>query len=151
MKLKFLRYYTTIALSASLLSTCPRAAVGAIVVSTKGRTVGTGYNGSPKGTPHCDEVGCVVDKHGSCIRSTHAEINALLGVSAEDLQDAALFCTHQPCLNCTKAILNSGVSHVYYVKSYSGGELHDELRQQLITMSTVVFEQVKEVLNGSDC
>jgi len=61
--------------SLSKLGTCKRAKVGALIVRD-GRIISTGYNGSPPGFPHCEDVGCeMVDGH--CIRTTHAEANAI--------------------------------------------------------------------------
>lgn len=59
----------------SMLGTCKRARVGALIVRD-GRIICTGYNGSPPGEVHCIDVGCdMVDGH--CIRTTHAEANAI--------------------------------------------------------------------------
>src|SRR5690348_17307641 len=55
--------------------TCPRARVGC-VIEKDGRTLSTGYNGSPPKEPHCDDVGCQMED-GHCIRTTHAEANAI--------------------------------------------------------------------------
>lgn len=68
-------YFIRIAKEVASRSTCPRAAVGAVIVQDN-RILATGYNGAPTGAPHCTEVGCqVVDGH--CIRAVHAEINAI--------------------------------------------------------------------------
>lgn len=103
-------------------STCPRLAVGAVVVRDK-RILTTGYNGSPSGMAHCEDVGClirVVDGRESCQRTLHAEQNAIIqaayhGVS---VNGASVYCTHQPCLLCVKMILNSGIYGVYYAGGY---------------------------------
>ena len=72
-------YFMNIAHEVSTRSTCNRKHVGAVVVRNK-TILSTGYNGSIKGLPHCDEVGCeMVDGH--CIRTTHAEANAILKVA----------------------------------------------------------------------
>jgi dCMP deaminase len=115
-------YFMRIAHEVATRSTCPRLAVGAVVVRDR-RILTTGYNGSPSGMPHCDEVGClirVVDGRESCQRTLHAEQNALIqaayhGVS---VRDAAMYCTHQPCLLCVKMIMNSGIREVYYAGGY---------------------------------
>ena len=59
---------------------------------------------------HCIDEGCLIED-GHCIRTIHAEMNALLqcakqGVSTEG---ATIYVTHFPCLNCTKSIIQ-GVS-----------------------------------------
>lgn len=107
-------------------STCLRRDVSAIIVKDN-RIISTGYNGSPKGVKHCEELGCLREKlnvpsgerHELC-RGIHAEQNAIiqaakLGVSIEG---ATLYCTHQPCILCAKMIVNSGISRVVYGEGY---------------------------------
>lgn len=69
-------FFIRIAKEVSSRSTCPRAAVGAVIVKDN-NIISTGYNGAPAGEPHCLDVGCkIVDGH--CTRATHAEENAIL-------------------------------------------------------------------------
>ena len=57
-------------------ATCDRKHVGCLIV--RNRTIlSTGYNGSIRGTPHCDEVGHLME-NGHCVRTTHAEANAII-------------------------------------------------------------------------
>jgi len=141
MKDKFLRYFMSNAFSAAQLSTCPRASVGAVIVSAVGKVVGTGYNGAPRGVPHCEEVGCILDGNGSCAMAVHAEINAILGLSHFELEDATLFCTHRPCFGCTKVILNTGIVAVYYAKEYNAGPFADRLIE--LSKGRVYFAKVE--------
>ncbi len=110
-------------------SSCNREGrhIGAVVVKDK-RILTTGYNGAPSGVANCVERGeCLRDKlgipsgtrHELCY-AVHAEQNAIaqaakLGIS---LQDATLYCTHQPCVICAKMIINSGISKVIYKYGY---------------------------------
>lgn len=111
-------------------STCQRLAVGAVVVREK-RMIAGGYNGSVSGGVHCIDEGCyVVDGH--CVRTIHAEMNALLqcskfGVAAEG---AEIYVTHFPCLHCTKAIIQAGINAVYYSEDYKNNPYAIELLQQ---------------------
>ncbi|WP_347862710.1 ComE operon protein 2 [Salimicrobium sp. PL1-032A] len=99
-------------------STCERLAVGAVIVRDK-RMIAGGYNGSVTGGVHCIDEGCyVVDGH--CIRTIHAEMNALLqcakfGVATDG---AEIYVTHFPCVHCTKAIIQAGIRSVYYSEDY---------------------------------
>lgn len=129
MKDKFLRYFMQNAISASQLSTCPRAAVGCVIVRYDGKIVSTGYNGAPRHLNHCTDVGCFIGPNGNCLRSVHAEANALLGLQKLEVTGSTLFCTHRPCLDCTKLILNSGISFVYFLKSYDCGPLALEMTE----------------------
>ena len=64
-------YFMDITFQVAKRSTCDRARVGAVIVKDK-RILTTGYNGSPAGLPHCDEIGhLMVDGH--CVRTLHAE------------------------------------------------------------------------------
>ena len=101
--------------------------VGAIIVKNK-RILTTGYNGAPAGIKSCKEKGeCLRIKlnipsgtrHELCY-AIHAEQNAIiqaakLGVS---IDGATLYCTHQPCVICSKMIVNAGISRVVYAKPY---------------------------------
>jgi dCMP deaminase len=69
-------YFMQIAHTVSSRATCPRAAVGCVLMRDH-RILTTGYNGAPRGVAHCTEVGCtLVNEH--CLRATHAEANAVV-------------------------------------------------------------------------
>ena len=103
------------------LSTCSsRAQVGAVLFDPGFRIVATGYNGSPQGFPHCNDVGCVTDASGSCIVAVHAEVNAILqcaitGISTRGLH---LYTTHSPCDRCAIVIVRAGITAVTYGIEY---------------------------------
>ncbi|WP_432355192.1 ComE operon protein 2 [Sporosarcina sp. A2] len=108
-------------------STCTRLAVGAVVVRDN-RIIAGGYNGSVSGGDHCIDKGCyVVDNH--CIRTIHAEMNALLqcGKYGTPAAGSSLYVTHFPCLQCSKAIIQAGISKVYYGEDYRNNEYAIEL------------------------
>lgn len=101
-----------------LRSTCERLKVGALIVKDN-RVIAGGYNGSVSGEAHCIDVGCYVEG-GHCIRTIHAEINALLqcskfGVSTEG---SSVYVTHFPCVHCTKSMIQAGVKNIYYAEDY---------------------------------
>ncbi|WOV85492.1 ComE operon protein 2 [Sporosarcina jeotgali] len=108
-------------------STCTRLSVGAVVVRDN-RIIAGGYNGSVSGGDHCIDKGCyVVDNH--CIRTIHAEMNALLQCGKYGIPAAGstLYVTHFPCLQCSKAIIQAGISKVYYGTDYRNNEYAIEL------------------------
>ncbi|MGD8624847.1 MAG: cytidine/deoxycytidylate deaminase family protein [Anaerolineae bacterium] len=111
-------YFMQITLQVARRSTCPRAAVGAVIVREK-RILTTGYNGAPAGLPHCTEVGCLmVNDH--CVRTLHAEQNAIIqgALHGVDVSGSTIYVTHQPCLICAKMIINAGIERVIYAGDY---------------------------------
>lgn len=113
--------YMSIAKSMSALSTCNRRAVGCAIVSPEGFILSTGYNGSPTGMTHCKADGCMLDPESErCIRSLHAEINAIISASrfGTSLENASIYVTARPCLQCTLALIQSGVKEVIYGEEY---------------------------------
>lgn len=74
-------YFAGIAEAVSKRATCPRASVGAVIVSEDNRILSTGYNGSTRGDLHCTDPesiggGCLIED-GHCQRALHAEVNAV--------------------------------------------------------------------------
>ena len=116
------RYFMNLAREAATRSTCPRKAVGAIVVRDKA-VLATGYNGSLRGLPHCTEVGCLIESD-HCVRTVHAEANALLQAARHgvSIDGADIYVTASPCWDCFKLIVNAGVRRVLY------GEFYRDLR-----------------------
>lgn len=118
---------TEMAVIASKRSTCSRKRVGAII-ALDGRVLSIGYAGSPAGTPHCTDVGCLIGPEGGCVRTVHAELNAIAFAAKQgiSLNHSTLYCTDSPCLSCAKAIINAGIIAVRYIREYrdlSGLEL----------------------------
>ena len=103
-------------------STCDRKHVGAVIVRDK-TILSTGYNGSLRGAPHCDEIGhLMVDGH--CVRTIHAETNAIIQAALHGVstKGATCYVTHLPCINCTKALINAGIARIVYSTAYRTDE-----------------------------
>ncbi len=114
----------------ALRSTCERLMVGATIVRDK-RIIAGGYNGSVSGSVHCIDEGCyVIDGH--CVRTVHAEMNALLQCAkfGAPTEGAEIYVTHFPCLNCCKAIIQSGIKTVYYAADYKNHPYAIELFEE---------------------
>lgn len=114
------QYFMTMARLIATRATCDRKHVGAVIVNAAHRVVATGYNGSPRGQPHCDDVGHLlkkIDGRLSCIRTLHAESNALdyAGTNAEG---CTMYVTVLPCYECAKRMVNAGIISVYYGEHY---------------------------------
>jgi dCMP deaminase len=115
-------YFLKIAYAVSERSTCERAYVGCVLVRDK-RILTTGFNGSPAGQAHCDEAGhLMVDGH--CVRTIHAETNAIIQAALHGVstRGATCYVTHLPCINCTKALINAGITRIVYSVSYRTDE-----------------------------
>src|SRR5437667_1242319 len=90
-------YFMNIARQAATRSTCDRKHVGAVIV--RNRTIlSTGYNGSIRGMPHCDDVGHEME-NGHCVATIHAEANALIQAARNgvNIEGAELYTTARPC------------------------------------------------------
>ncbi len=110
-------------------STCDRKHVGAVIVRDR-MILTTGYNGSIRGLPHCDDVGHLMDE-GHCVRTTHAEANALVqaarnGVSVDG---AGIYVTASPCFGCFKLIANAGLVRIVFGEFYRDERIFDFSRQ----------------------
>lgn len=111
-------YFMQIAHAVSTRSTCDRAHVGAVLVLEK-RMLSAGFNGSPSGLDHCDEVGhLMVNDH--CVRTIHAEANAIIQAALHGVstKGATCYVTYFPCLSCTKMLINAGISRIVYDIDY---------------------------------
>lgn len=102
-------------------STCDRLHVGA-VFSLEGRILAQGYNGSPKGMPHCPPDHDTED----CL-AVHAEANAISWAARNGvrLDFSELHVTHEPCLQCARLLVNVGVDKITFQEAY---RLHDGYR-----------------------
>lgn len=122
--------------------------VGAVIVRDH-RILTTGYNGAPAGITSCKERGeCLRNKlgiasgtHHEVCYAIHAEQNAIIqaakiGVS---IQDATLYCTHQPCAICAKMIVNAGIARVVYIHPYP-----DDFSRKILSESGIIVEQYTE-------
>ncbi len=94
--------------------TCLKAKVGAVFVSEDHEILATGYNGAPRGLPSCEEAGCLLDSRGNCVRTSHAELNAVVQAAKRGtpLQGSTLYVTRFPCLTCAKALINLGLGQL---------------------------------------
>ena len=118
-----------IARTVATRATCPRASVGCVLVRDH-RILTTGYNGSPRGVAHCTQVGCAVF-NDHCLRATHAEANAIVQAALHGvtLAQSTAYCTHQPCVNCTKLFISAGIAKIVYEEAYPDRLAHDLLAE----------------------
>ena len=120
-------YFTQMADSISKRATCDRGRSGCVIVKDN-RLLVTGYVGSPKGLPHCDDVGHKLkiveheDGHRTqhCVRTVHAEQNAICQAArfGIPLDGSTLYCRMTPCRVCAMLIINCGIKRVLCEKKY---------------------------------
>jgi dCMP deaminase len=119
-------YFVSIANLVRERSTCLRRQVGAVLVKNK-RILATGYNGAPKGMPHCSETGCIRSRHDvppgqrhELCRGIHAEQNAIVQAAAfgVNITGSTLYCTHFPCVLCVKMLINAGITRLVVEQDY---------------------------------
>ena len=120
-------YFMEMAELTAKRSTCMRRNVGAVIVQDK-HIIATGYNGAPKGIPHCEEIGGCLrermkvpsgERHELC-RALHAEQNAIIQAAtlAQSIEGASIYITNQPCVICAKMIINAGIKRFVVKEGY---------------------------------
>jgi len=111
-------YFMAIARQVATRSTCDRKHVGAVIVRDR-MILATGYNGSLRGLPHCDDIGHLMDG-GHCVRTVHAEANAIVQAarSGVRLEGGEIYVTASPCFGCFKLIANAGLARVVFGEFY---------------------------------
>lgn len=127
-------------------STCLRRDVSAIIVKDN-RIISTGYNGSPKGVKHCEELGCIREQMGvpsgqrhELCRGIHAEQNAIVqaAVYGVSIKDATIYISHSPCVLCAKMIINAGIRNVKYLEGYP-----DESSLEILSEAGIIVEKLE--------
>lgn len=145
-------YYLNIAKDVAKRGTCIRRNYGAVIVKDN-RIVSTGYTGSPKGCPNCCDVGkCERERLNipsgqryELCKSVHAEQNAIIKASAEELDGAVLvLCGIDsrtgevlnksfPCDLCQRMIINAGISTIVY---YENGKVNHTYVHELVKLQS---------------
>ncbi len=112
------QYFMAIATQVATRSTCDRKHVGAVIVRDK-MILATGYNGSLRGLPHCDDVGHLM-QDGHCVRTVHAEANAIVQAAHNGVrtEHASIYVTASPCFSCFKLIVNGGIRRIVFGEFY---------------------------------
>jgi len=142
-----------VAREVSTRSTCLRRKVGAIIVHDK-RILATGYNGAPRGLPHCLDVGCLREaqnvpsgqRHELC-RGLHAEMNAIIQAACygAPISGGVLYTTTHPCVLCAKMIINAGLTRVVVAEKYP-----DELAESMLAQAEVEVVHLDEDTEDSE-
>ena len=116
---KFDIAYLKMALEWAKLSYCKRKQVGALIVKVR-MLISDGDNGTPSGF----ENQCEDEEGKTHWYVLHAEANAILKLAAstQSAKGATLYITLSPCKECSKLILQAGISRLVYIDEYSDNE-----------------------------
>lgn len=118
--LKWHEYFMAVAMLTSQRSQDPKTQVGACIRNVRFQLVGMGYNGFPSGCSDeqfswepADPLKPLDNKY---LYVCLAVSNAIMHKTTDDLRGCTLYTTHLPTLECVKLIIQSGISHVYYLQ-----------------------------------
>jgi dCMP deaminase len=149
-------YFMELANAAAKRATCDRGRSGCVIVRDR-QVLVTGYVGSPRGLPHCDEVGHlfkkVVHEDGTvtqhCVRTVHAEQNAIcqaarLGIA---LENGTLYTRMTPCRTCAMLIINCGIKRVVCERKYHAGAESEELFKQAGVQLEFIHDEIQKYEN----
>ena len=136
-------YFMNIAAEVATRSTCDRKHVGAVIVRDK-TILSTGYNGSVRGLPHCDDAGHMMED-GHCVATIHAEANAIIQAAKNGVRvdGADIYITASPCWNCFKIVTNAGIKNIYYGEFYRDDRIFDAAKHLGMIVSQIKVPKVR--------
>lgn len=138
--------FINIALEIAKASKCVSKQVGAVIVRD-GRILSTGYNGTPAGFTNCCDhwEGNYTSEHHEWSKTyeIHAEMNAIIWAAREgiSIKGATIYVTLEPCSDCSKNIIASGIKRIVYDKSYE--HTNSDVVTNFIKENAVVIEQIE--------
>lgn len=147
MHISWNQYFMGVALLSAKRSKDPSTQVGACIVNNDNRIIGIGYNGFPRG---CDDDKFPWGKTGSFENTkypyvVHAEANAILNSTVSSLKGATLYVTLFPCNECTKLLIQSGISHIIYMSDKHSGEASDIASKKMLDAAGITYEKMPEL------
>jgi len=140
--------FINIALEIAKASKCVSKQVGAVIVRD-GRILSTGYNGTPAGYTNCCDhwEGQYTSEHHEWSKTyeIHAEMNAIIWAAREgiSIKDATIYVTLEPCSDCSKNIIASGIKRIVYDKSYE--HTNSNVVTSFIKDNGVIIEQIRPI------
>ena len=123
-------YFMAIARIIAARGTCDRLYAGSVLVKNN-RIIASGYNGSPAGLKHCDDVGHLLED-GHCVRTIHGEHNSLLQAARQggtSTEGSTMYTKYSPCIHCTKYIIAGGIKRVVIGKVYRNPKALEMLKE----------------------
>jgi len=141
------RNFINIAHELAVASKCVSKQVGAVIVKD-GRILSTGYNGTPAGYTNCSEhwSGEYTKDHHEWSKTyeIHAEMNALIWAAREgiSIKDATIYVTLEPCSECSKNLIASGIKRIVYDRAYE--HTNSDVVSKFLKDNGVVIEQIEK-------
>ncbi|AXX91105.1 dCMP deaminase [Malaciobacter molluscorum LMG 25693] len=140
------RNFINIAHEIASASKCVSKQVGAVIVKD-GRILSTGYNGTPSGYINCSEHWHdeYTSNHHEWSKTyeIHAEMNAIIWAARKgiSIEDATIYVTLEPCSECSKNLIASGIKRIVYDRAYE--HTNSEVVAKFIKENGVIIEQIK--------
>jgi len=138
--------FINIAKEIASASKCVSKQVGAVIVKD-GRILSTGYNGTPPGYTNCTDYwdGQYTKDHHEWSKTyeIHAEMNAIIWAAREgiSINGATIYVTLEPCSDCSKNVIASGIKRIVYDKSYE--HTNSQIVTKFITDNNVSIEKLE--------
>ncbi|MGA9521066.1 MAG: cytidine/deoxycytidylate deaminase family protein [Myxococcaceae bacterium] len=145
------QYFMDIAVQVASRATCDRKHVGALLVRDR-IILSTGYNGSIRGMPHCDDEGHMME-NGHCVATVHAEANAIIQAARTGvgIDGATIYTTASPCWPCFKLIANAGITRIVFGEFYRDHrifEVASKLGIELVALGEAAQAAADEALRA---
>ena len=140
--------FLNIAKELSSASKCVSKQVGAVIVKD-GRILSTGYNGTPAGYKNCCDYwnNEYTPEHHEWSKTyeIHAEMNAIIWAARKgiSIEGATIYVTLEPCSECSKNLIASGIKRIVYSKAYE--HTHSDTISKFIRDNGVIIEQLKNI------
>lgn len=135
-------YFMSVAILAAMRSKDPSTQVGCCIVDNNNIILSTGYNGMPMG---CSDDEYPWDREGEETKYpyvVHAELNAILNAGGKSLKGARLFVDLFPCNECAKAIIQSGISEVIYLRDKYATAANMIASRRMLTSAGIKLTQL---------
>lgn len=140
------QYFMGIAKLSAFRSKDPHTSVGACIVDKDNKILSVGYNGMPQG---CSDDEYPWDRENADPLQTkylfvcHAELNALLNYGGTNLKGAKIYTTLFPCNECTKALIQSGISEVIYEEDKYAKTTSVIAAKKMMKSAGIIYRQYK--------
>jgi dCMP deaminase len=141
------KIFINIATEIASASKCVSKQVGAVIVKD-GRILSTGYNGTPPGYQNCCDFwkGEYTSEHHEWSKTyeIHAEMNAIIWAARKgiSIEGGTIYVTLEPCSECSKNLIASGIKRIVYKKSYE--HTNSMVVSKFLSDNGVQIEQLKD-------